>query len=685
MPYKARKHADMLLVCCGICGHKKKQGLLRKITDHTLMQIKCIDGYKDYNLSDDRFPKMICDIHRSAVRERFINPDSSHYTISLPSEIPPYNTISLPHTLTRASPNHTCFLCEQNLIGRPKKGTSNNPTINKCNKCLQTKGRGIPHPCLKSSKQSVVDITNTLEDLRPNVKDQVIHSMLKSKLDVNESDISGNIIKLNTSGHQATLQINPSTSKFEGHVQTETLDKIRIQANLSLNQTKLVIGGIQTDLGRKSIPPNYISHASNQIKLLKDFFIVDKQNFITETKDSIPTKYEDIWAVWAPIVPLINYINEARNNICSSDYTIKIMADTGQGKTKICFCIIHNESQVKRSRASYNEGGRLNKGSLYSGINKCIMCFCSPQIKEVNWNLNKIFQLIGMEQVFLQYENVLFTGDLKLINEIYGLMEASSNHPCVYCTIPKQELEAGPPRTIGGLRSDFEKWNAAGAKKNKCKDFNNVKNYPLFTCLPDDTPILKITPPPSLHIMLGVFNHLWKGITIISDAHNNICHEFAMRHNCVRESYWGKTFEGNECVKLLTKIELESESFLLSLPGAETHIEALCKFNVFRKLAFGNNLQTGWKESLNEFEGIYKRIPFITKPLKIHILVAHCSEFLERYGNDKGLGFYSEQTGETIHKKFEPIFNKYKIKNIHSEKYGIHLEKAVVEFGSGHI
>ena len=361
------------------------------------------------------------------------------------------------------------------------------------------------------------------------------------------------------------------------------------------------------------------------------------------------------------------------------------MADTGQGKTKICFCIIPTEESVKKSRATYAQGGILAKGSLYSGINKCIMCFCTPQIKEVSWNLEKMFNLMGMDQVFLEYENVIFTGDLKLLNEVYGLMEAGSNHPCIYCTSLKQELEAGPPRTIGSLRSDFNKWSTAGGKKSKCKEYNNVKNNPLFKSLPNETPILKITPPPSLHIMLGVFNHIWKGIENTSDHHMEICHEFAMRYNCVRESYWGKTFEGNECVKLLNKIDSEDVSPLLNLPGTKTYIKALQKFNSLRKLAFGTKLESGWKISLNEFACVYKSIPNITKPLKIHILLAHCAEFIEKYGNNKGLGFYSEQTGETIHKKFEPIFNKYKIKNIHSENYGLHLEKAVVEFGSEHI
>ena len=79
--------------------------------------------------------------------------------------------------------------------------------------------------------------------------------------------------------------------------------------------------------------------------------------------------------------------------------------------------------------------------------------------------------------------------------------------------------------------------------------------------------ILQISPPPSLHIMLGVFNHIWKSIENISDQYQEICHEFAKRHNCVRESYWRKTFEGNEYVKLLTKIDSEEVYPLLNLPG----------------------------------------------------------------------------------------------------------------------
>ena len=79
-----------------------------------------------------------------------------------------------------------------------------------------------------------------------------------------------------------------------------------------------------------------------------------------------------------------------------------------------------------------------------------------------------------------------------------------------------------------------------------CQDYSS--NYHLlFECLSDETLILKITPPPALHIMLGIFNHIWKGIENISDYHKNTCHDFAVKPHYIKESYWGKTFEGNEC------------------------------------------------------------------------------------------------------------------------------------------
>ena len=140
----------------------------------------------------------------------------------------------------------------------------------------------------------------------------------------------------------------------------------------------------------------------------------------------------------------------------------------------------------------------------------------------------------------------------------------------------------------------------------------------------------------------------------------------------------------SENIYILKKITTEYE-LLSNLTGIKHHIKALKIFNNIRIQMFGTTLIQGWEETLSGFNKAYQSIPNITKPPKIHILLSHCAQFLKLYGQGKGLGFFLEQTGEAVHQKFESIFDKYKIKNIHSEQYGQRQRKAVVDFSSTHV
>ena len=65
------------------------------------------------------------------------------------------------------------------------------------------------------------------------------------------------------------------------------------------------------------------------------------------------------------------------------------------------------------------------------------------------------------------------------------------------------------------------------------------------------------------------------------------CHDFAKKHSCVRESYFNKTFEGNECSKLLSKI-YSSDDIFSGLIGLEHHIKAIKMFAVVKEKCFSN-------------------------------------------------------------------------------------------------
>ena len=46
--------------------------------------------------------------------------------------------------------------------------------------------------------------------------------------------------------------------------------------------------------------------------------------------------------------------------------------------------------------------------------------------------MTKTFNLIKIDDAFVAFKNITLTGDLKLLNEAYGLMEGSSKHPYLY-------------------------------------------------------------------------------------------------------------------------------------------------------------------------------------------------------------------------------------------------------------
>ena len=136
----------------------------------------------------------------------------------------------------------------------------------------------------------------------------------------------------------------------------------------------------------------------------------------------------------------------------------------------------------------------------------------------------------------------------------------------------------------------------------------------------------------------------------------------------------------------MTKISSSTdvEPFLIH-PGIEANIEAINMLNSVRVNVFGNILHENWNNIIDQFVLAYGRAPGIPNSSKVHILSAHCNTFISLYGKGERLGLYSEQTGETIHKKFDTFFNKHRIKNIKVDQYGNRLLGAAIDFSSMHL
>ena len=123
---------------------------------------------------------------------------------------------------------------------------------------------------------------------------------------------------------------------------------------------------------------------------------------------------------------------------------------------------------------------------------------------------------------------------------------------------------------------------------------------------------MELTPTPALHIILGIFIHLLKAREKVIGEHKRVLQEFAICHNCMRELYWSKTFEGNECAKLMTMLYSSTVvEPLLTHPGIEGNIEAINMLNSVRVNVFGNILHENWNNIIDQIMLAYGCVPGI--------------------------------------------------------------------------
>ena len=72
----------------------------------------------------------------------------------------------------------------------------------------------------------------------------------------------------------------------------------------------------------------------------------------------------------------------------------------------------------------------------------------------------------------------------------------------------------------------------------------------------------------------------------------------------------------------------------------------------------------------------------LSETLKLHTIMYHLEDCLDALPNNKGLGFWSEQAGEAVHREFLKHWSKFKINLLTDKSYPKRLRKAVVEFSS---
>ena len=111
-------------------------------------------------------------------------------------------------------------------------------------------------------------------------------------------------------------------------------------------------------------------------------------------------------------------------------------------------------------------------------------------------------------------------------------------------------------------------------------------------------------------------------------------------------------------------------------------IEAYRRFKDVVDSCYGSHLQHDYTTKIETFKTSYQKLRIPITP-KIHAVIFHITEFCSSKG--KGLGPWSEQTSESVHRDFLRVWNNYKIRSTQNNNYGKQLLSAVCKYNSTHL
>ena len=120
-----------------------------------------------------------------------------------------------------------------------------------------------------------------------------------------------------------------------------------------------------------------------------------------------------------------------------------------------------------------------------------------------------MLQIAELETMQWRDKNIrlFWFGDYEFLLKCFGLSGAQANHPCLFCTASRAQIQAPPQfnegsitsRSLRQIRTDYRKYRRLGKNKKHAKSCRNVVRKPLIDFEPSEQ-----VAPPYLHILLGV-------------------------------------------------------------------------------------------------------------------------------------------------------------------------------------
>lgn len=661
MPNWKKNHDENRKKVCAVCFDKNKT--VRPISDDQENIIQStIPGFR---LTSKRFPSAICTTCRIYIIK---------YRESFTNHVKVFDYQKHRFAYERGGVECSCVICSVARLKLNKRNiysTKNDKSTlldesKLCMKCFTTIGRGKPHNCAAATRRRNLKIIAENEGL----------------------EVSGKV--RNT------------------RVTLDDMIRIRARLNLSMNEVKILsyeLRHCNKNYNRAAVEPNLMNQMQKSSHRLDSYF-----------KSEIDSGKVYIYCL--DVCSLVNHIIHLRNNDVN-DVHIKIGMDSGAGTFKITLNIVLKENSQDR---------RLDRFKN-SGVKKLIVLSVCTSTKEDYASAKKMWTMSNLDALLNNFQCTVHA-DLKLIMIITGLMSCSSKCPCPYCDTSDIN-EKDTSRTVENITQNNAAWLKSGASKKtqSTSKYKCCTNTPVFDISDKKTEIINICPPPELHLLLGAVNRIYNDL---KKNHPTTAKEFVARLGFSKCSQFG--FNGKQSRKMCKKYSIlcnvisdhtangtyienmdtdtgandDSEEDLSEdedeiedsddddalgnddtmeptpneITSSNKYVNALRSLDKVVHSCFGNMLAVHeFEGNIREFSLAYLQLN-IKHTVKTHIITQHVINFCN--SKNKSLGFYSEQSSESVHYDFASHWELYKIDSANSmlEK---NLLRAVCSYNTDHI
>ena len=572
----------------------------------------------------------------------------------------------------------------------------------KCPVCNQVIGRGIPHKCNLVNKRKSLE-KEFLDDQRG--REMMVATVVREK--VAAATASTSQIELQTGGGKIFSMPNPKagTSRAlfsKAPITASEMSKVMTSAGLSQNQTKQIAQDLRALKGRNTFESNLLEKMRISDRQIDSFYACENIEIDSTLKNeqlgpdgkvSRPVFY------CKDLKGLISYVKEAREIHPRTSCMLKIGIDSGGSFLKITLniCRIEDDlSSPQKKRQSYEQGASA-RHFKETGVKKLIPLAFIQYAKESQDNLEKLVRLLNLNCV-----DHTPAWDMKLALTYVGLSTAAAAFPCMYCECAKKDFADPKYLTTGGSLRSFrsieekaEEYQAKvaahkGERKLSSKDFQNCEHKPLFDPegLDKNSPVIHSCPPMGLHLVLGLGNQSFKGLeTAMIEENDEVTLQNFLRPLGVKRSErHGGQFNGNQMVLILQN--LSKLRILLGNSGVfqkvKPILEAMEALQRVISACFADSLESDYKVQIRRLADSWIKAKLSVTP-KAHVVFCHAPQFLDHKGNQKGLGFWSEQASESVHSDFEAFWQQaYKRELGHPEYRAITL-KCMATYAARHL